>query len=141
MKKIRKNIPFVAIFFLALFLSACFNIRVIENVGDPDRHFQKAYHQIEEIHQSYPDREGRPHVIHIMIYERSERKIVKVATPLWVIDGCLDWGMEMAERESDFDFGERYDFDLRCIRDLGRIGPGLIVEVEDEENKVLIWLK
>ena len=44
-------------------------------------------------------------------------------------------------KESEIDFKDRYDFDWSEIKDLNRIGPGLLVEVEDEENKILIWLK
>ena len=141
MKISKRKTHIVAIVFLVFLLSACFNVRVIENVRNPDRYFKMAYRQIEDIHQSYPDRERRPDTIYILIYEGKENKIIKISTPIWLVNGCMDLGMLAAERESEIDFEDRYDFDLSEIKDLSRIGSGLLVEVEDEKNKILIWLK
>jgi len=141
MKISKIKTQFVAAILFALFLTACFNVRIIEKVENPDRYFEKAYQQIEEIHRRYPDRERRPDTIHILIYEGKENKIIKVSTPIWLVDSCLDMGIWAAERESEIDFEDRYDFDLSEIKDLSRIGSGLLVEVEDEKNKILIWLK
>ncbi|UCC39148.1 MAG: hypothetical protein JSV96_15290 [Candidatus Aminicenantes bacterium] len=141
MRIFKRKTQIVAIVFLVLFLSACFNVRIIENVKSPDRYFKKAYGQIEEIHRRYPDRERRPDTIQILIYEEKENKIVKVSTPIWLANGCLDLGMWAAEKEGEINFEGRYDFDWSDIRDLSRIGSGLLVEIEDEKNKVLIWLK
>ncbi len=141
MKISKRKIQIVAIVFLVFFLSACLNVRVIENVKNPERYFRKAYQQIEEIHLRYPDRERRPDTVHILIYEGKENKIVKVSTPLWLVDGCMDLGMLAAENESEIDFEDRYDFDWSEIKDFSRVGAGLLIEIEDEKNKVLIWLK
>lgn len=137
----KRKTQIAAIVFLVFFLSACLNVRVIENVKNPERYFEKAYRQIEEIHLRYPDRERRPDTVHILIYEGKENKIIKISTPLWLVNGCMDLGMLAAEKESEIDFEDRYDFDLSEIKDLSRIGSGLLVEVEDEKNKILIWLK
>ena len=141
MKISKRKTQIVAITFLVFFLSACLNVRIIENVKNPDRYFEKAYRQIEEIHLRYPDRERKPDAVHILIYEGKENKIIKVSTPIWLVNGCLDMGMWAAENESEIDFEDHYDFDLSEIKDLSRIGSGLLVEVEDEKNKILIWLK
>ena len=104
MKISKRRTQIVAVAFLVLFLSACFNVRIIEKVENPDRYFKKAYRQIEEIHRRYPDRGRRPDTIHILIYEGKENKIIKVSTPIWLVNGCLDMGMWAAERESEIDF-------------------------------------
>lgn len=140
MKK-QGKIQIITVVLLVLFLSACFNVRVMENVENPDRYFKKAYRQIEQIHRRYPDREGTAHSIHILVYEGSERKLIKVSSPLWVVNSCMDLGMELAENDSEVDFEERYDFDWRDFKDLRQFGPGLLVEVDDEEDKILIWLQ
>lgn len=141
MKISKRKTQIVAVAFLVFLLSACLNVRVIENVKNPERYFKKAYRQIEEIHRRYPDRERKPDAVHILIYEGKENKIIKVSTPIWLVNGCLDMGMWAAENESEIDFEDRYDFDWSEIKDLSRIGSGLLVEVEDEKNKILIWLK
>lgn len=141
MKISERKTQIIAIVFLVFLLSACFNVRVIENVKNPERYFKKAYRQIEEIHLRYPDRERRPDVMHMLIYEGKENKIIKISTPIWLVNGCMDMGMLAAEKESEIDFEDRYDFDWSEIRDFSRIGSGLLVEIEDEKNKILIWLK
>lgn len=141
MEKLKRKSQIVLLILLPVLLSACFAVRVVENVKDPGRFFGKAYNQIERIHEQYPRREGDPHSIHVLIYEGSDRKIIKVSAPLWTVNACMDLGMWAAEKGNEFDFEERYDIDWRGLRDLGQIGPGLLVEVDDEENKILIWLE
>jgi len=141
MEKLRRTSQVGLLILLPVLLSACFAVKVVENVKDPERYFKKAYSQIERIHEQYPDREGRPHSIHVLIFEGSDRKIIKVSAPLWIANACMDLGMWAAEKDNEFDFEERYDIDWREIRDFGQIGPGLLVEVDDEEDKILIWLE
>ena len=141
MEGFKRKIQVVTIILLALFLNACLNVRVIENIENPDLYFKKAYSQIEEIHRRYPDRDGKPDMIHILIYEGSERKVVKITTPIWLANGCMDLGMWAAEREREIDFEDRYDFDWSGIKDLRRIGSGLLVEIENEKDRILIWMK
>ncbi len=54
---------------------------------------------------------------------------------------ALSLGENVAEDKNDFDFGRKYGLLLRELRDLDRFGPGLLIEVEDEENRVLIWTR
>lgn len=141
MEKLKRKTQIVAVIFLSLLLSACFNLRIIENVKNPDRYFRKAYREIEDIHRNNPEREGSPQHIYVLIYDGSDRNLIQVTAPLWLVNGCMDLGMEIAEK--DYDFEERYDFDWRGLKDLGQVGPGLLVEVVDseDETKILIWLK
>ena len=54
---------------------------------------------------------------------------------------CLNLGIGIARRHADFDFEDKYEIDWRALRDLGKIGPGLLVEVLHDDDQVLIWLK
>lgn len=141
MEGLRRKIQVAAVIFIALLLSSCFDISIVRGVKDPHRYFKRAYSRIEEIHRHYPKREKRAHRLQLLIYENSEGNVVQMSLPLWFVRGCLDMGMKMAEGRNHFDFDEKYDFDWKAIRDLGRLGRGLLVEVEDEDNKVLIWLE
>ena len=141
MERPKRKVQIIVIVLVPLFLSACLCIKIAENVKNPSPYFKRAYRQIEEIQRHYPNREGRPHHIHLLIYDGSDRDVIEITAPLWLVNGCIDLGMSVAERENEFDFEERYDFDWEAIRDLGQIGPGLLVEVDDEDGRVLIWLK
>jgi hypothetical protein len=140
MRKIKKAIKFVSLIFVFLILSGCFTVRVIRNVKNPDRYFHSAYKRIDDIHQKRPNREGKADSIRLLVYEASERQIIKVAAPFWLVNTWLDIGIKAADEEEGFEWDERYDFDWRDIKELEKLGPGLLVEIEDEQSKVLIWL-
>jgi len=141
MEKIRRLTQFGLLMMLPLILGACFGLQIVKNVKKPERYFKRAYRRIERIHEQYPNREGRPRSIHVVIYDCSERKIIQASAPVWMVNACMDMGTWAVEESESFDFEERYDFDLGEIRDLEQIGPGLLVEVNDEKNKILIWLE
>jgi len=140
MRKMKKLVQFALLMIVPLLLSGCFTVRVFRNVKNPDRYFSSAYKRIDSIHQKCPNREGRADSIKVLIYESSERQLVKVSAPFWLVNTCMDIGIKAADEEEEFEFDERYDFDWSDIKDLEKLGPGLLVEIEDEESKVLIWL-
>lgn len=140
MRKIKKLAQFAFLILIPLLLSGCFTVRVIRNVKNPDRYFNSAYKRLAYIHQKSPNREGRADSIKVLVYEASEHQLVKVSAPFWLVNTCMDIGIKAADEEEGFEFDERYDFDWRDIKDLEKLGPGLLVEIEDEESKVLIWL-
>lgn len=139
MMKFRTKIQVVGIILLSLFLSACFLVKIKKGVDDPSSYFRKAYRQIERIHREDPDREGSPRRIHILVYDGSSRELIRVTTALWLVNWCLDVGAKHAEWDGEFD--EEFEFDWRAIKDFHQLGPGLLVEVEAEEEQVLIWLQ
>jgi hypothetical protein len=140
MRKTKKVTQFALLILIPLILSGCFTVRVIRNVKNPEHYFSSAYKRIDTIHQKRPNREGRADSIQVLVYEASERQLVKVSAPFWLVNTCMDIGIKVADEEEGFEFDERYDFDWRDIKDLEQLGPGLLVEIEDEESKVLIWL-
>ncbi len=143
MEKLKRRTQIIAVVLIPLFVSACFNLQIIKNVKKPDRYFKKAQREIEGIHRNNPDREGRPRKIHVLIYEGSDRDLIQVSAPLWLVNRCMDIGAGIAEENNDFDFENRFDFDLRELKNLGQVGTGLLVDVNDieDETRILIWLK
>ena len=143
MEKLKRKTQILAVILIPLFVSACFNLQIIKNVKKPERYFKKAYREIEKIHRNNPEREGSPHRIHVLIYEGSDRNLIQVTAPLWLVNSCMDFGANMAEDNNDFDFEERYDFDWRGLKNLGQVGPGLLFEVDDleQETKILICME
>lgn len=139
----KKKESIVQIGLLSVFvvlLSSCLAIDVKQNVKNPHRYFRKAYSQIERIHKHYPNREGRPHSLHVLIYDGSHRKLIRATAPIWVANSCKDLG-KAAQEAQGFDFEDEYDMDWDGINDLGQIGPGLLFELSDQKSKILIWLE
>ncbi len=139
----KKITPWQAVAALALIagLSGCVGIRVVGNIHDPDPYFKKAQARIEKIYRNFPHREGRPHRLHLLVHDSSSDKLIKLSVPTWIVDACLKAGAEATEEKDEFKFERRYKVDWRSIEDLSGVGPGLLVQVEDEQNRVLIWLE
>jgi hypothetical protein len=141
-QKKQKKIGFVALGVCALLmLNGCFYVKVKKGVGNPGKYFRRAHAQLERIHRSDPDRRGKVSRIHVLIYTRSSRELVTIEAPVWIVDQGLEIGSELSDYEEDIDFNQRYDFDWEGISGLCDIGPGLLVEVEDEKSRLLVWLE
>lgn len=125
---------------LSVLLISCIALEIKENVKNPNRYFLEAYRQIEKIHKRYPRREGRPHSIHVLIYEGSHRKLFRVTAPVWIANNFREV-VAAAEEHHGFDFEDEYDIDWRGLDDLKDIGPGLLFELDDQKSKILIWLE
>ncbi len=139
MRNLRRISQGFLILVMVTLVSGCFTVRIIKNVTDPDRYFDQAYTKIERIHDRHPNREGRTRRINLLIYKESDHELIKISAPFWFVNSYMDIGITDSDDES-FDIDERYDIDWRDIRELEQIGPGLLVEIDDEESKVLIWL-
>ena len=139
MRNLRRISQGFLILVMVTLVSGCFTVRIIKNVENPDRYFDLAYAKIEKIHERHPNREGRSRRINVLIYKEQEHELVKISAPFWFVNTCMDIGIKNSDDES-FDIEERYDIDWRDIKELEQIGPGLLVEIDDEESKVLIWL-
>ena len=78
---------------------------------------------------------GHPHRVNVLVFDRSEQKLVHVCVPLWLARKLAKDG-EVGLGEVDEHMGRR----LR-LRDLEEAGLGVLVEVdEDEGDRVLVWL-
>lgn len=141
MSKIKQFTPAATVVLILLLLSACFAVRIVENVGNPDRYFQKAHARIAWLYEKDPDRKGEPHQIRLLIFDRSDRKLIKISVPLWIVNSGLDIAGKVAEEEDCNDLEGRYDFHWQEVKKLSQLGPGLLVDIEDEDTKILIWLE
>ena len=94
MRNMKKASQIALLILIPLWLSGCFTVRVIRNVKNPDRYFNSAYKRIDHIHQKRPNREGRADSIQVLVYEASERQLVKVSAPFWLVNTCMDIGIK-----------------------------------------------
>jgi hypothetical protein len=126
---------------IPLFLSGCLCVEVIDNVRNPGRYFQEAYREIDRIHRHHRRGGDRAEQLHILVYEKDERKIVKIETPVWMADTCTDLDEWIERGRDEFDLEIRYDFSRRKFRNLKLKRPGLLAEFKDRGDRVLIWLE
>jgi hypothetical protein len=109
------------------------SLRIREDVDYPARTFNRAKNKIERIHINDPYRKGKVHKINLLVYDGEDRELVKLSVRKWLANLILN---------KAFDEEEEGHIYLKDLKDLNRIGPGLVIEVEDkiEKTHVLIWL-
>jgi hypothetical protein len=141
MKKLPQAARVLGILALLLLLTACLNVQIERGVHDPSSRFDRALQEIEKIEQDYPGRQGRPTNLCLMIHDSSSRELIRLRVPLWIVDLALEAGIEADAHDHYSRYRERYDLDWKALKHLGQFGPGLLVSVDDDRNKILIWLR
>jgi hypothetical protein len=117
----------------ALLLGGC--LVEVRRVEDPRPAFQEARAEASRLQ----GRPGPAHRVHVLVFDESDRKLVRVSLPLWLVqkidkDGELDFGDEAG------DLAEGVRPRLR-LEDIEKAGLGILVEVEEEGgDQVLVWL-
>ncbi|MBM3310656.1 MAG: hypothetical protein FJY80_04020 [Candidatus Aminicenantes bacterium] len=138
MKRIAIFFKISALTAIALLLSACLGIRVYDHVDDPEPYFDRAYREIDRL-----ERSGR-HVreVCLIAHDASDGELVRVEVPLWLVLPFAEAGVEAMEHDRHFGkWEDRYDFDPRALRHLEECGPGLLIDVRGENDRVLVWLR
>jgi len=135
-----------ALILTVLYLSGCLYVDVVDNVKNPERYFREAYREISRISRNRFHKKHRSEQLHVLVYERSERKIVKVILPVGIVDSCSDLENWIEEECDEFGFEKRYDLkryklNRKKFRNLRHKSPGYLAEFKDKDSKVLIWLK
>ena len=147
MNKIKTLWKLGALIFIVIYLSGCLYVDVIDNVKNPERYFREARREIARIpRRDRFRRKRRPEQLHVLVYEKSERKIVKVILPVGIVDSCSDLEHWIEEECDEFGFEKRYDLkkyklNRKKFRNLHRKSPGYLAEFKDKDSKVLVWLK
>jgi hypothetical protein len=123
-----------------LLMSGCVCVEVIDNVKNPGAYFRKARREIGRL-QSRRRFQRCPEQVHLLVYDKDEKKIVKITTPVWLVDGCTDLERRIDKGKDELDLEIRYDFDRKKFRNLKSKRPGFLAEINERGNRVLIWLE
>lgn len=112
----------------------------IMEVRDPEPFFRQARAEASR----YQGRPGPARELNVLVYDRSDRKLVQVRLPMWLVrkaDEHVDWD----EVDLDDDGEEAFRRVRRhvALRELEKAGPGILVEVDhhEEGEQVLVWLR
>lgn len=137
---IKRLVVLIVVMLAMLALSGCF-FEIKDDVDYPADRFKETLARIEKLQV----RGGKVESIHILVYDGEERKLVALNLPVGMAKSAMADAMPEMAKEKNLDkYTGAAGFDLRKLNDLDRIGPGLLVEVEVEEEKgkvhVLIWL-
>ncbi|MFC2166511.1 hypothetical protein ACFLQZ_00935 [Acidobacteriota bacterium] len=146
MNTMKTNWKLGALILIVLYLSGCLYVDVINDVKNPEQYFREARREIARIPRNHLQRKHRPEQLHVLVYEKSERKIVKLILPVGIVDSCSDLEHWIEEECDEFGFEKRYDLkkyklNRKKFRNLQHKRPGYLAEFKDKDSKVLIWLK
>ncbi|MFW6140684.1 MAG: hypothetical protein ACOC5S_04955 [Acidobacteriota bacterium] len=133
-QKNRKWIVLCGILPFILLMSGCFCVEVKKDVKNPNKYFREAQQKINRLHQIDPDRRGPVSNVHILVFEKSERQLIRVIAPMWIIDSGMNYA-------NTYDIDTNCDFKFQEIKKLRDLGPGLLMEVDAEDSRVLIWIE
>ena len=141
MKKSMTVVEIAALLVLLLFGASCLGIHIRQGVRDADHYFDQARREIRRIEEEDPGRHGRVRQVCVLVHDRRSQELVEIDTPLWMANACLDIASDAADHDWDHGLKDRYDFDIGELRDLRRFGPGLLVDINDRDSRVLVWLR
>lgn len=139
-----KRVFFLLLLILALLGTvACFDFHVRSGVDFPAGRFAAAWERVGFLERHNPDRVGRARAMHVLVYDGESRELLEGRIPVWLAKLAGD-GDEGRDREPGRDVASRYvDFDECSMPELFRLGPGLLVQVDDMDDgtHVLLWLE
>lgn len=135
----KKNLLILPFIFI---LSSCY-IEIKENVRNPEYYLNKAIREAERAERdSFWKRKASS--LNIFVYDRESNDIVKVSVPIWLFNFCVDIAEDFSDEPSkDFKVHSNWDCDIdfRALKKLSKLGPGLLMEVKDENSLILIWMR
>lgn len=117
----------------ALAATGCLVEVTVDRVADPGPAFDKARKEA----LRYQGRRGPAHQLNLVAYDRDDGELVRISVPMWVV-------RELDDDELHFDGHDAVERKLRRhlrVRDLQEAGPGILLEVEERDGRVLIWLR
>jgi hypothetical protein len=133
----------IVLVILMLSSAACFNFHVESDVDFPAGRFSAAWERITQLQRHNPDRVGGARKMHMLVYDGESRELVSGSFPMWLVKLAGEKDEEHGPRRSK-EVALRYvDFGRCPMLEISRLGPGLLVQVDDgdEGTHVLLWLE
>jgi major membrane immunogen (membrane-anchored lipoprotein) len=140
---IKKYVLLVFILMLVLLFTGCL-IDIKSDVDYPAGLFKQTLKKIESLHAKDPGRKGTVSNLNILVYDGDDRQLIKLSFPITTASETLK-GIDFENDESMKKYTRKIGgIKLKNMDFLDRMGPGLLLEteVEEENHKVhaLIWL-
>jgi len=118
------------------------DLQIQLDVDYPVELFSHSMEKIKTIHIKDPYRRGEVAGINFLVYDGSERKLVSFFVPAGIAELTFEKAKSVNNSELKKYSAKYGNIDLNNLGDLNRIGPGLLLKVDDlnENTHVLIWL-
>jgi hypothetical protein len=110
----------------------------VTQVADASPLFEQARREALR-HQGRP---GPARELNVLVYERGDRKLVRVSLPMWFVRAAERRAHWHKELEDDDDEVVRHVRRHVRLEDIEKAGLGILVEVDEEDGEqVLVWLR
>jgi hypothetical protein len=112
------------------------------DVDYPADLFKETKKKIEAIHAKDPHRKGSVSRLNLLVYDGDDRELVRFSIKKSLVEMALKNG-DITDDDDIKKYSQKYaNLSLENIKNLDRLGPGLLVEIEvvEENTHVLIWL-
>jgi hypothetical protein len=111
----------------------------VTHESDPTSAFLRARDEASRVRA----RDVRATELNVLAWDPGDREMVRVSVPLWLVrqaDRHADWDMDYGDERDRERWRRRMD--RMRWEDIERAGPGILLEVtEDEGERVLVWLR
>ncbi len=131
-----RRLGLLAASLVAVLASGCYV--EVTHVRDPGPAFERARSKAVRL----AGRSGPVRELHVLAFDPRDHELVRVDLPMWLVRKAdVDWD----DIDVDDERGERVKRSLRRharIEDFDKAGPGILVEVEEDDGEqVLVWLE
>jgi hypothetical protein len=121
----------VGLILSALALSGCLMIKDVRRVDDPRPYFDRAYDEIQRLENGDPHRRGRAEELGLLVHGGRGPGLCGPHSQANV--GGLARGSISAAQACPLTW--------MVLSDLEEAGRGLLCDVKDEDDRILIWLR
>ena len=92
--------------------------------------FERAQHRAET---TQAKRLGKkPHRVHVLVYDQEDGGLIQISVPMWMVRMAI----RIAENDEPIEIdGVELDW-----REVLKRGSGIYVSVEDDDERILVWL-
>ncbi len=132
-----------AILPIILLMVSCL-IEIKKNVQNPEPYLKKALGEVEKIERFEKFKAPRARYINIFVYHGESKDIVKISVPFWFFNFCINTaslfeklGLNSMIKNSEVEC----DIDFHVLKNLHKLGPCPIIEMEGKDTLILIWLR
>jgi hypothetical protein len=100
--------------------------------------FRAALQQVDRIQSTPAAERGKPRTLRVLAYEQDDDELVKLSVPLWLVRKVAQHAVDSEEASRDLEQIARHGVTIDQILSGGR---GMMLQADEDDEKVLIWLE
>ena len=111
---------------------------VDSNPRDVEGRFASARAEVEKIQAIPASKQGKPHKVKALMYDRNEEKLISISAPMWLVRKVAAHAVEGQQDEAAVGEVKLHGLTVNQILDGSR---GMLLEAQEADEQYLIWLE